>query len=69
MNDLNPKILLPVGALLLVIGFVLPILMVMHIISSTFFLNFFAFGSSTLGLLLGMIGVMSLVIRNRHRDR
>jgi hypothetical protein len=67
MAELDPKKLIIIASLLLVIGVVLPILMVMQILESTFFLNFFAFGSSTLGLLLGMIGALSLAVRNRKR--
>jgi len=69
MSDLNPKLLIGIGVPLLVIGFVLPLLMVLQIIPSTFFLNFFAYGASFLGLMLGMIGAMSIVARNRNRRR
>ena len=69
MADLNPKTLLIVGSVLLLAGFILPVLMIIHIIDSTFFLNFLAFGASTLGLLIGMVGALSLAVRNRRRDR
>jgi len=69
MADLNPKILLGVGFLLLVLGFALPMLMVMQIIPSTFFLNFFSYGASLLGLILGLLGAMSIIVRGRNRRR
>jgi len=69
MTDLNPKVLLGVGFLLLVVGFALPMLMVLQIIPSTFFLNFFSYGASVLGLILGMLGAMSIIVRNRNRRR
>ncbi len=69
MTDLDPKVLLGVGFLLVVAGFVLPMLMVLQIIPSTFFLNFFSYGASLVGLIMGMIGAMSLIARNRNRRR
>jgi hypothetical protein len=53
----NPRILLSLGLILLFLGFVLPLLMVMRVIESTFFLNFVAWGVSVSGLFLGFIGV------------
>jgi len=53
----NPRILLSLGLILLFLGFALPLLMVMHVIESTFFLNFFSWGASVSGLFLGFIGV------------
>jgi hypothetical protein len=68
MTSLNPKVLLGVGFLLLVLGVVLPIMMVLQIIPSTFFLNFFSYGASLVGLIMGMIGIMEFVTRSRNRD-
>ena len=68
MTNLNPKVLLGVGFLLLVLGVVLPIMMVLQIIPSTFFLNFFSYGASLVGLIMGMIGIMEFVARSRNRD-
>jgi len=67
MMDRNPRILLGIGFILLVLGVVIPILMVMHILESTFFLNFFSYGASLVGLFLGLLGAMSIVARNRRR--
>jgi hypothetical protein len=67
MLDRDPRILLGIGFILLALGVVLPILMVMHILESTFFLNFFSYAASLVGLILGMIGAMSIVARNRKR--
>jgi len=53
----NPRFLLSLGLILLFLGFALPLLMVMRVIESTFFLNFFAWGASVSGLFLGFIGV------------
>ena len=37
-------------------GIVLPFLMVIHVLESTFMLNFFAWGASVAGLAFGTIG-------------
>lgn len=68
MMDLDPKILLAVGFFLLVLGVVLPFLMVLQILESTLFLNFFSFIAQFLGLIVGFIGAMLIVIRSRRRD-
>jgi hypothetical protein len=53
----SPQFLLPLGVILLLLGWILPLLMVLKIIPSTFFLNFFSWGASVAGLFLGMIGL------------
>lgn len=49
------------GALGLVAGVVLPFLMVLRILTSTFALNFLAFASSVGGFFLGMLGLAEYV--------
>jgi hypothetical protein len=53
----NPRLLLSLGLVLMLLGVILPFLMVLHLIPSTFFLNFFSWGASVSGLFLGFIGV------------
>jgi hypothetical protein len=53
----SPRLLLGLGLTLMGLGVILPFLMVIHVIESTFFLNFFSWGASVVGLVLGMIGV------------
>ncbi len=65
----DPKILIGIGVFLMLIGVALPYLMVVQIIPSTFFLNFFSYGVSFVGLIIGMLGAMSIIIRGRKRDR
>ena len=62
----NPKTLLTIGFLLILAGVALPFLMVIHILESTFFLNFFSFGAQVVGLFLGFIGLVMYVRVNRH---
>ena len=52
----SPRFLLSLGILLMLLGIVLPFLMVIKVLESTFFLNFFAWGASVAGLALGTIG-------------
>jgi hypothetical protein len=61
------RVLLGVAGLLLVIGLVIPMLMVLRILESTYFLNFFSYIASFLGLILGFIGVTNLLVKNKRK--
>lgn len=63
---MQPWNLILIGFLLSVLGVVLPFLMVIHIIESTFFLNFLSFIGSVTGLILGIIGA-ALYVRSRKK--
>lgn len=52
----SPRLLLSLGVVLMLLGIVLPFLMVIQLLESTFFLNFFSWGASVAGLALGTIG-------------
>jgi len=57
MKILNsPGLLLILGLILMLLGIILPFLMVIHVLESTFFLNFFSWGASVVGLSFGTIG-------------
>lgn len=60
--------LLLIGFFLVLAGAVLPFLIVMGFLDSTFFLNFLAFTASTVGIFLGVIGVAINVGEERRRD-
>ncbi len=62
---MEPRKLMLIGFVLLLLGFGLPFLMLLQYIPSTFFLNFFAYSASTLGLILGFIGIAFYVRQNR----
>ena len=53
----HPERLLAIAVFLLLLGCILPFMMVIHVIKSTFFLNFLSFGASTMGLFIGTIGI------------
>jgi hypothetical protein len=52
----SPRFLLSLGVMLMLLGIVLPFLMVIKVLESTFFLNFFSWGASVAGLSFGTIG-------------
>jgi hypothetical protein len=60
----HPEYFFILGFILVVIGVALPFMMVIQVIESTFFLNFFAFTASLVGMFLGVIGV-AYYVRNR----
>jgi len=62
----NPRTLLIIGFSLLLAGVILPFLMVIHVLESTFLLNFFSFGAQVAGLFLGFIGSVMYIRVNRH---
>jgi len=66
MTKFDPKLMLAVGFLLMLLGVLLPMLMIVKVIESTFFLNFFAYSASLVGLIIGMLGIMSIVVKNRN---
>lgn len=52
----SPRFLLALGIVLMLLGIVLPFLMVIQVLESTFSLNFFSWGVSVAGLAFGTIG-------------
>ena len=62
---MQPWRMIFIGFVLSVAGVALPFLMLIHVIQSTFFLNFFSFFASVTGLILGISGAASYVQRNR----
>ena len=61
------KLLIATAILLMLFGCIAPFLMTLHIIESTFLLNFLAFGSSVLGLFLGVAGIAGVRIRQKNK--
>jgi hypothetical protein len=53
----KPGLLLSLGLILLFSGWIIPLLIIMHVIPSTFTLNFLTWIFSVSGLFLGFIGV------------
>jgi len=61
----SPRFLLTLGLILMLLGFILPVLMVMRILPLGFFLSFLSWTSSVAGLFLSVIAVAYMV--NFHR--
>jgi hypothetical protein len=61
----SPRLLLGLGVFLMLLGVILPFLMVIQLLESTFFLNFFSWGASVAGLAFGTIG-FALYSRDRR---
>ncbi len=62
----HPGRLLAIAIIMMVFGVVMPFLMVLHLVESTFFLNILSFIASTLGFFLGIISFASYRIKSKH---
>jgi hypothetical protein len=62
---MHPWTLILIGLLLSLLGTALPFLIVIHLLPSTYFLNFFSFLSMIIGLSLGIAGGTQYVQRRR----
>lgn len=69
MRTIRGEYLILIGFVLVLLGAILPFLMVMKILTSTFFLNFFSYTASVAGLFMGVAGVSFLVRYRRNKDR
>jgi hypothetical protein len=54
--------------MLSLLGVILPLLMVLQAIASTFFLNFLAVAFSVSGIIIGFIG-MTIIVKTRRDNR
>ena len=62
----SPRFLLSLGVILLLVGWIIPLLIIISAIPSTFLLNFLSWGSSVAGLFLGFVGGAMWVRMNRE---
>jgi hypothetical protein len=53
----RPRLTVFIGFIMMVLGIVFPLLMVMKVLESTFFLNFLSYTLSLVGMILGVIGI------------
>ncbi|HHK67082.1 hypothetical protein DRJ24_00345 [Candidatus Acetothermia bacterium] len=68
LGRLSPGWLIAIGFVLLVTGAVLPILMMFHIMRSTYLLNGISVVATMSGLIIGMYGVFELYQARRGGD-
>lgn len=62
----SPRFLLTLGSVLLLIGWTLPLLILLQVIPSTFVVNFVAWIASVSGLFLGFLGGAMLAKMNKE---
>lgn len=62
----SPRFMVGLGLVLMLLGIALPFLILIKVLESTFFLNFFSWGASVGGLFLGVIGVSYWVRTKRE---
>ena len=62
---MHPWTLILIGLVLSVLGTFLPLLMIIHVIRSTFFLNYFSAAAMFVGLALGLLGAAQYVGTHR----
>lgn len=67
MIYVRPRTLIIIGAVLVLLGFILPLLILLKVLESTFFLNFLAFIASLLGLILGILGAAQYAVEVRRK--
>lgn len=61
----KPKLTIFIGFIMMLLGVIIPFFMVIKMLESTFFLNFFSYTLSLLGMIVGIIG-FALDFKGRH---
>lgn len=67
MRRLSPGWMIAVGFLLVLAGAIVPMLMVLQVLQSTWALNFFSFIASIVGLMLGLAGSAYIVSLRKQK--
>jgi len=68
MRNWSPWKTIFLGFMLSLLGVILPLLMVLQAIASTFFLNFLAVAFSVSGIIIGFIG-MTIIVKTRRDNK
>ena len=68
-DEKYPLRLVVIGFFLLLAGVVFPLLMMIQVIESTFWLNFLSFAFQVSGLFLGFMGGAMYMRMNRNKDK
>ena len=63
----NPVRLMVIGTLLMIMGVILPLLMVIEVLKSTFFLAFISYSVSLVGMVLAFMGLASIMTNKRNK--
>ncbi|MEM5774440.1 MAG: hypothetical protein AAGU05_05505 [Anaerolineaceae bacterium] len=59
-RTIDPRLLMGIGVFLMLLGIALPLLILIKVLESTYFLNFFSYICQILGLVLAMIGLVAV---------
>jgi membrane associated rhomboid family serine protease len=68
MTRLSPGRMIILAFVLVLLGFVVPFLMMIRFIESSFLLGFLSYGASVVGLFLGLIGAVWYTRMKRPRE-
>jgi len=63
---MSPRLLLGLGLIFIFTGWIIPLLIIMRVVPSSFLLNFISWGTSVSGLFIGFIGGAMLVRINKE---
>jgi len=63
---MSPRFLLGLGLIFLFAGWIIPLLIIMQVVPSTFLLNFLSWGTSVSGLFFGFIGGAMIISINKE---
>lgn len=66
MKLTQPSGFIIAGFLLVLVGFLLPLLMTLRVIQASFLLSFLSYGASMGGLILGLVGAAMARGRDKH---
>jgi hypothetical protein len=69
MTHIRPRNVILIGFLLVVIGFLVPLLMMIRVIEPSFLLSFLSHGASVAGVFLGLMGTAWYSRLNRNQRR
>jgi hypothetical protein len=69
MRTIRGEYLILTGFVMVLLGAILPFLIVMKILTSTFFLNFFSYTVSVAGLFMGIVGCAFYVRYSKKKKK
>jgi glucan phosphoethanolaminetransferase (alkaline phosphatase superfamily) len=67
MIDMDPRAIIAIGFVLVLLGFVVPFLMVAGFLKSSLVLSFASYAASTAGVFLGLIGGALYIRREKGK--
>lgn len=64
----RPERLIAIAVIMLLFGCIMPFLMVIQVVTSTFFMNFLSFALSVAGLYIGILGIAQMRTRTKNKE-